>query len=737
MNLPRMKLPKQPEGSAVKKSGRVQCGKVSLAFGDRDILKNVSLFLAPGSRAALAGINGSGKTTLLKIIAGEIRADSGEVTAEKSCRIAYLPQAGTPVSGSGGPAFGDAALWSEAERAYDSIAALITTMETIGEELERSKSDDAATAALLEKYHRLQETVEGSGYYRRDAVISSVLKGLGFTESDFCRECGTFSGGWQMRIVLAKVLLQNPDIILLDEPTNYLDIEARSWLESWLQTFRGGYLLVSHDKYFLDVTVNEVYELFRGCLKKYCGNYSAYEKLRRQELESLYKQYEAQQEEIAKSEDLIRRFRYKASKVAMVQERIKRLEKMERIEIPEALKKISISFPPAPHSGRVALVVSGLGKSYENRPVLSGLDLSVDSGERLVVVGRNGAGKSTLLRIIAGVGSADEGTLQYGTGIVPGYFCQENVRLLHGSSGAVSGNQNVPSDQDLPSSQSVPSNQSVLSFMESCAPSGLAAGVRDMLGAFLFRGDDVYKPIAVLSGGETSRLALLRLLLTPANLLILDEPTNHLDISSKDILLEALVAFKGTVIFVSHDRAFMETLSTKTLELRPPDNAGRPSTARFFFGNYGYYLERLERESAEESRGETPPGFSPFAVSPEGSLPADDKNAPDSGTGGSGTSEVGASGAGDSARQLAKQRQALVRRLERQEAGILSSLEQLEAEKARLEGELAKPEVYSSGEKAKAVKTALDAAARSLEAKTLEWERTAAELEAALDNTKR
>ncbi|MDR0585882.1 MAG: ATP-binding cassette domain-containing protein, partial [Treponema sp.] len=578
-----MKLPKQPDGS--KKGGRVQCNRISLAFGDRDILKDVSLFLAPGSRAALAGINGSGKTTLLKIIAGEIQADSGDVTAEKTCRIAYLPQAGSPLSagqssdsagGQGTP------LWSEAESAYSDIADLIAGMETIGEELEYSKNDDAATAVLIEKYHRLQETIENSGYYRRDAVISSVLRGLGFAENDFSRECRTFSGGWQMRIILAKVLLKNPDIILLDEPTNYLDIEARSWLESWLQAFQGGCLLVSHDKYFLDVTVNEVYELFRGSLKRYYGNYSAYEKLRRQELENLYKQYEAQQEEIAKSEDLIRRFRYKASKAAMVQERIKRLEKMERIEIPESLKKISINFPPAPHSGRNALGVSGLCKSYKNRPVLSGLDLSVDSGEHLVVVGRNGAGKSTLLRIIAGVDSADSGTLQYGTGIVSGYFCQENTRLLQGLSDA--------------------GNQTVLSFIESCAPANIP-GVRDMLGAFLFRGDDVYKPISVLSGGETSRLALLRLLLTPANLLILDEPTNHLDISSKDILLEALVKFTGTIIFVSHDRAFMETLSTKTLELQPPDDPVRPSTARFFFGNYGYYLERLERESAQNNAG--------------------------------------------------------------------------------------------------------------------------------------
>ncbi|MDR2047891.1 MAG: ABC-F family ATP-binding cassette domain-containing protein [Treponema sp.] len=687
---PQMKLPKQPDGS--KKGGRVQCNRISLAFGDRDILKDVSLFLAPGSRAALAGVNGSGKTTLLKIIAGEIQADSGDVIAEKSCRIAYLPQTGSPPSaGQGSPSAGGippgTPLWSEAENAYSSIAGLIADMETIGEELEHSKNDDAATAVLIEKYHRLQETIESSGYYRRDAVISSVLKGLGFTENDFSKECGTFSGGWQMRIVLAKALLKNPDIILLDEPTNYLDIEARSWLESWLQTFQGGCLLVSHDKYFLDVTVNEVYELFRGSLKRYYGNYSAYEKIRRQELENLYKQYEAQQEEIAKSEDLIRRFRYKASKAAMVQERIKRLEKMERIEIPESLKKISINFPPAPHSGRNTLDVSGLCKSYKNRPVLSGLDISIDSGERLVVVGRNGAGKSTLLRIIAGVDSADSGTLRYGTGIVPGYFCQENTRLLQGLSDA--------------------GNQTVLSFMESCAPANLVSGIRDMLGAFLFRGDDVYKPVSVLSGGETSRLALLRLLLTPANLLILDEPTNHLDINSKDILLEALVKFKGTIIFVSHDRTFMETLSTKTLELQPPENSARPSTARFFFGNYGYYLERLERESAQNDAG---------FKRPEIPLPKDRPGM---------NPETQAS-----ARQDTKQRQALVRRLERQESGILASLEKLEAEKANLESELAKPGVYSSGEKSKEVQAALNAVTASLEAKTLEWERAAAELEA-------
>jgi ATP-binding cassette subfamily F protein 3 len=250
-------------------------------------------------------------------------------------------------------------------------------------------------------------------------------------------------------------------------------------------------------------------------------------------------------------------------------------------------------------------------------------------------------------------------------------------------------------------------------------------GIRDMLGAFLFRGDDVYKPISVLSGGETSRLALLRLLLTPANLLILDEPTNHLDISSKDILLEALAAFSGTIVFVSHDRGFMETLSTKTLELQPPDNAARPSTARFFFGNYSYYLERLEREAAQEFPQGQNSGFLPARPPMDEGVPASGKNAPDSVPG------SGFNGTGDSARQLAKQRQTLIRRLERQESGILSALEQLEAEKADLESDLAKPEVYSSGEKAKAILAALDAVIRSLEAKTLEWEHAAAELEAA------
>ncbi|MDR0290785.1 MAG: ATP-binding cassette domain-containing protein, partial [Treponema sp.] len=353
----------------------VQFSKISLAFGDRDILKDVSLHLAAGSRACLAGANGSGKSTLMKVIAAEIPADSGERAVQRGTRVSYLPQSGIVHRGK--------SLRDEAETAFAPMLALLAEAEKIGGLLESAQSDDGRVAALIEEHHQLQEQVENSGYYRREAMVASVLTGLGFASGDFDRDTGEFSGGWQMRIALAKVLLEQPDILLLDEPTNYLDIEARTWLEGWLEKFSGGCLLVSHDRYFLDVSVNEVYEIFQGNLKRYAGNYTAYEKTRQVELASLAKRYAEQQEEIAKTEALIRRFRYKASKAAFAQELIKRLDKMELIEIPESLKKINIKFPPPPPSPRVALAIEGLNKSYGTRQVLSGLDLAIDSGERL------------------------------------------------------------------------------------------------------------------------------------------------------------------------------------------------------------------------------------------------------------------------------------------------------------------------------------------------------------------
>ncbi|MDR2109955.1 MAG: ABC-F family ATP-binding cassette domain-containing protein [Spirochaetaceae bacterium] len=687
----------------------VQFTKVSLAFGDRDILKEANLYLSAGSRSCLAGANGSGKSTLMKVIAGKIAADSGDRAVQRGSRVSYLPQSG------------DAAwklvhrgmtLREEAETAYGEFAAMLTAMEDIGHTLEGTGGDDRRTAALLGEYHRLQERVENSGYYSRDQRIPQVLGGLGFSAADMDRRTEEFSGGWQMRVALAKVLLEQPDILLLDEPTNYLDIEARTWLEGWLRSFTGGYLLVSHDRYFLDVTVNEVYELFQGNLKRYTGNYTAYEKTRQVEMESLMKRYAAQREEIARTESLIRRFRYKASKAAFAQELIKRLEKMEKIEIPESLKKIRVSLPPPPHAGRTALTLEGAGKQYGSRRVLSGLDLVLESGERLLVVGRNGAGKTTLLKIIAGEDRDFEGVLRYGAGIRPGYFSQDAAEAMTGS-------------------------DTVLEFMEAEAPAGLVPRIRDMLGAFLFRGDDVYKPRSVLSGGEKSRLALLRMLLKPMNLLILDEPTNHLDLYSKDILTDALKRYTGTIVFVSHDRAFMEALSTKTLELShgqssPGPSAGGASLSRLFYGNYAYYLDRTGGEDAAD--GPPPPVKEIPPQAPPDAPPGPDTPVTAEKNSGSNPPVILIKAgrerpltAGER-REQEKRKQLLVRRLKRREEEILRALENLEAEKARLEGELATPEVYRNGEKTRSAQARLAALAGEIETKTREWETTAGEL---------
>ncbi|MDR0708024.1 MAG: ABC-F family ATP-binding cassette domain-containing protein [Treponema sp.] len=639
----------------------VQFSKISLAFADRDILTDVSLNLASGTRAALAGANGAGKSTLMKVIAGEVAPDSGDRAVQKGCRVSYLPQSGIVHRGK--------TLREEMEGAYKPALDMLSRMEAIGGELEKSDTvqDDARTASLLEEHRRLGEEVERSGYYEREQRITATLEGLGFSPDDRKRSVEEFSGGWQMRIALAKTLLESPDILLLDEPTNYLDIEARFWLESWLQSFDGGYLIVSHDRYFLDVTIHEVYELFQGRLKRYAGNYTDYETVRAVELESLLKRYAEQQEEIAKSEELIRRFRYKASKAAMVQERVKKLEKMERIVIPESLKKMRIRFPDPPHAGKAAVAVEGLGKQYGTRRVFSNLDLAIDSGEKLVVVGRNGAGKTTLLRILAGVDPDFEGRVQYGAGIAVGYFSQD-------------------------AAESFNTSVSVLEYIEAEAPTPLVPKARDMLGGFLFRGDDVYKSVSVLSGGEKSRLALLKMLLKPMNLLILDEPTNHLDLQSKDILMDVLASYTGTVIFVSHDRGFMEGLSTKTLEMSN-------GCVRLFYGNYGYYLEKMAEE------------------------------APDAGcqnTGEPAGREEERRQTAKARREEDKRRQAALRRLRRLEEESLAVIGSLEDEKRRLEGELGAPEVYSNGEKARAIQVKLADIAYRIEEKTKEWEEIAA-----------
>lgn len=646
----------------------IQFSKVSLAFGDRDILKNVSVNLATGTKAALTGANGAGKSTLIKIMAGLVEPDSGERVAQKDARIAYLPQSGLVHSG--------CTLKEEADKAFEWGYEIQKQADELGEQLALSQ-DNADKIAV--KHSELLAKLEESGWYRREVLAESVLLGLGFERSDFTKRTEEFSGGWQMRIALAKALMCGPDILLLDEPTNYLDIEARNWLEKFLSDFKGGFLLVSHDRYFLDHTINEVYELFGGDLKRYPGNFSHYEEVRKVELDSLIAAYNQQQQEIAHLEEFINRFGYKATKAAQAQERQKMLDKIleNKIEIPESLKKIHFTFPAAPHSGQLVLTLENICKNYGGPNVVNSLNLVVEKGERLVVAGRNGAGKSTLLRIIAGVDKDFTGNVKYGAGVSVGYFSQDSAEKISGS-------------------------QSILEYMEERSPLDLIPKMRDMLGSFLFRGDDVFKSINVLSGGEKSRIALLELLLRPVNLLILDEPTNHLDMHSKDVLLDALKDFGGTVIFVSHDRGFIEDLSTKVLELHP-------GVSREFPGDYKYYMQRLEDE-ANGLVGNADSAENTVAVKKEENA-AEQKTATKLNW------------------EEQKKQEAERRKIQKEVERLEQEIEKTEAKKTELENQMALPEVYSNGEKAKEVQKQIEELAAKLDKLNEDWMTAAEKLE--------
>ncbi len=630
----------------------IQFSKVSLAFGDRDILKNVSVNLQAGTKAALTGANGAGKSTLIKIMAGILEPDSGERVAQKNARIAYLPQSGLVHSG--------CTLKEEADKAFDWGYDIQKKADELGEQL---KSNPSNSDKIALEHSELLSELENSGWYRREVLAESVLIGLGFERSDFEKRTEEFSGGWQMRIALAKALMCGPDILLLDEPTNYLDIEARNWLEKFLSDFKGGFLLVSHDRYFLDHTINEVYELFAGDLKRYAGNFSHYEEVRKVELQSLIAAYEQQQQEIQHLEEFIKRFGYKATKAAQAQERQKMLDKIleNKIEVPENLKKIHFTFPQAPHSGRLVLTLEHICKNYGGPDVIKDLNLVVENGERFVVAGRNGAGKSTLLRIIAGVDKDFTGTVKLGAGVSIGYFSQDSAEKITGS-------------------------ETILERLENNAPMELIPKLRDMLGSFLFRGDDVYKSIDVLSGGEKSRIALLELLLKPVNLLILDEPTNHLDMHSKDVLLEALKNFGGTVVFVSHDRGFIESLSTKVLELKK-------GSYREFVGDYKYYMQRIDEEANQSETSFDPRTTKKSEQKTETKLSWEEQ----------------------------KKKEAERRKLQKEADKLENQILEAEEKKSELENQLSLPEVYSNGEKAKNVQAEIETLTLQIEQLNEKW----------------
>ncbi len=635
----------------------VQLTAVNLAFGAKDILLNVNLLLNDSSRTAIAGGNGSGKSSLLKIISGEITPDSGAVNPGPDCRIAYLPQWGITHS--------ERTLYSEAESAWDYLNPLLKEKVDTEQKLGAVSEGDPETEKLLKKQHDIQEHLENCGYYSRKEQIEYILQGLGFTRSDFERSCSEFSGGWQMRIALAKVLISQADILLLDEPTNYLDIEARSWLEDFIKAFRGGIAVVSHDRYFLDTTVNETIELWNGTLMRYKGNYSDYEKRRREELSSLVSLFEKQQKEISKAEDFINRFRSNASKASLVQSRVNYLERLDRIEIPENFKKIHFHFPDPPHSGKDVLTIRNLEKKYGNHTVFSGIDLDAGIGEKIAVCGINGAGKTTLLRIIAGKDEDYSGTVKTGKDVKTGYFAQDSL------------------------SQVNPAN-SVIDEIEESAPTSLIPQLRDILGGFLFRGDDIFKPVSVLSGGEISRICLIKLLLRERNLLILDEPTNHLDIHSKDILLDALKNYPGTLIFVSHDRYFIENTADKVLEIEN----GKSSV---FPGDYEYYLWKKNNICS---------------VLPDNPAKLPEEQKTDKHL-------------HEQLKKLRSERQ----KLERREEQILEEIDQKETDRNSLNEELAKEENYSDPVKAHQLQRKISRINEELEKLNKDWHDAASELE--------
>jgi len=524
----------------------VQITNLCKDFAARPIFSSVNWRVGKRDRIGLVGENGTGKSTLLKILAGQEEPSSGTVRMTKGCTVGYLPQEGITVAGR--------TLFNEVMASLSELADMEREMAAITLSLEAGPSD-----GLLERLGELQEEFSARGGYSRESLVGNVLSGLGFVPGDWLKECGAFSGGWQMRIALAKLLLRKPNILLLDEPTNHLDVEARNWLEDYLSEYPFSVILVSHDRFFMDRVCRRITEVWNMTLTDYPCIYSRYLVERDERVSRLREEKRRQDEGIAKMEDFISRFRYKADKAALVQSRIKQLEKIERILIPPERKRIHFTFPEPPRSGRVVLELENVTKSYGDLVVLDNVSLLIEKGERVCLVGHNGAGKSTLMRVLAG-DSFQRGERRLGANVIHDYYAQDQPSSL---------------DPD----------RTVYEEILADSPYDRVPALRDILACFLFSGDDIHKKVDVLSGGEKSRLALAKMLLRPANLLLLDEPTNHLDLFSKDVLLDALRGFPGTVVFVSHDRYFMNELATRVVEVKE-------CAIRSFAGNYEEYLER-------------------------------------------------------------------------------------------------------------------------------------------------
>jgi ATP-binding cassette subfamily F protein 3 len=538
---------------------------LNLQFGAKCLFRDVSARINTGERIGLAGVNGAGKSTLLKMLAGLSDAGESAISRAKGTSVSYLPQEMASVPP-------DRTLFQEAETAFAETLAMRKEMQEVNRRLQGTDPGTEEFRSLLKRHGELQHGLDQADEFRITSEIEKVLMGLGFRKADLDRPCNAFSGGWFMRLMLSKLLLARPSLLLLDEPTNHLDIESLTWLEGFLKTYPGAMVIVSHDRAFLDNTTGLTWELSLGRLTAYKGNYSQYVEEKETRLRIQRAAHANQQARIQQTMRFVERFRSKATKASQVQSRLRQLEKMEKIELEGSEREIFFSFPPAAACGRLVLDVRDLVKSYDGSPVFSNVSFQLQRGDKLAVVGVNGAGKSTLARLLAGLERADGGEVRMGHNVRPSYYGQDQAKEL---------------SPEL----------TVLETLSSAAGSLTVTGQRSLLGAFLFTGDDVEKRVRVLSGGEKSRLALARMIATPANLLILDEPTNHLDMLSQEVLQEAMAQYDGTIVVVSHNRYFLNRFINRVLEVK----AGH---ATLFEGNLDDYLYRIQQAREETGEGE-------------------------------------------------------------------------------------------------------------------------------------
>ena len=540
----------------------IQLTSAGKRFGHKLLFEGLDWLITPQSRIGLVGANGSGKTTLLKILAGLESLDCGAITSAKGTTAGYLPQDGLTMSGR--------SVFAECMSVFDELRQIEQEMQALTQAMAELDPSSLEFVQVGDRFHKLEGELRARDGYAVEAQVGAVLTGLGFRKSDWTRQTEEFSGGWQMRIALAKLLLQKPNLLLLDEPTNHLDLETRNWLEEYLQAYPHAFVVISHDRYFLDVTVERIVEIWNQHVHFYPGNYDQYLAQKQQRREQIEAAYRNQKERIDQLEAFINRFRYKATKAKQVQSRIKELERMERVEVPPEEKTVHFEFPQPKASGRVVAEAEGLSKSYGGIEVFRDVQFVIERGDRIALVGPNGAGKSTLIKLLAGIEYPTHGTLKLGHNVQADYFAQDQYKELN------------------PEAR-------VLDDIWNLSPGRTQTELRSLLGSFLFSADDVFKPIGVLSGGERNRYALARMLLLPSNFLLMDEPTNHLDLRAKDVLLEALAAFTGTVVFVSHDRYFIDKLATRVFEIGERQ-------VRVYSGNYEDY-RRWKSAAAEAAPG--------------------------------------------------------------------------------------------------------------------------------------